>query len=82
MDYIQLQRWGFIEPKVSSKNPEAKDAGYWKITSVGISFVENKITMPRAAYVVNNSTYKWDNIHINIKQALGTKFSYSELLNN
>lgn len=79
MDYIQLSRWGLIEPKTSERDPEAKDAGYWRVTDIGERFIKCLHTVPKHAFVYNNKTYAWSHEVVNIKQALGTKFSYEEL---
>lgn len=82
LDYIQLARWGFIEPKSSDRDPQADDAGFWRITNTGKYFVQGITTAPRDVYVYNNHTEKWGIELTDIHKALGTKFDYQQLLNS
>ena len=74
MDYIQLERWNMIKPDTDNN-------GYWTITSIGISFLENKIQVADFVLVYNNKTYAYSSKNIYLKDIIYKKFSYEELFN-
>jgi len=80
MDYIQLHRWGMIEPKPNSLDPTKKDSGLWRITAKGIKFVYGFHTVQQYASVYDNKTIEFTGKFINIEEALKNKFDYKELM--
>ena len=65
-----------------NENPKIKSHGLWRITDKGISFVLNTSHVCEKVKLYNNQAWGFDGSLINIKQALGNKFDYSELIND
>lgn len=82
MSYILLKHWNFIEAKPGNDDPAKKASGYWRITDKGRSFLRGEISVPRTAMVYKDGARDFKGKPITFKQALGVKFSYSELMNN
>lgn len=81
MDYGQLKWWGLIDPKLSNdENKDTKDTGYWKLTKKGEGVVKNVIRIPARAHILNNTLMGFSEEQTYIAEALGKKFSYTELM--
>lgn len=78
-DWARLVHWGLIESKVN-EDPEKKCSGIWRITDLGIDFVQGNATVPVNCYIYNNVLYGKSPMLCSIKHALGEKFSYPELM--
>lgn len=78
--YASLHYWGLLEAKNNILNPAKKHSGLWKITPLGIEFVKNQTTVQKYAILYNKKLLKLDGIDINIKDALGSKFNYTQLM--
>ena len=79
--YSLMRFWNLIEPAEHKDFEDDKKAsGFWRVTQKGIFFVTAKIQIPKYVYLFNNQKYSesWDTI--DIKDALGKKFSYTELM--
>ncbi len=79
-DYGKLRHWELIESR-GDAGDDTKSSGFWRIAKLGIAFVERRATVWRRAYVFNNRFYGFETkTRVTIDDALGTKFSYSELM--
>jgi hypothetical protein len=74
-----LPFWGLIETRPNT-DKDKKHSGMWRPTACGYDFVEGKITVPRVAVVYNNTLERLEGEPVSIRQALGKKFSYDELM--
>lgn len=76
----QLAWWGLIEEE-HVQRPDGGRAGYWRLTWRGRCFVEHRIKVPKYAEVYNGRCIGMDSSEmVTIKDALGTRFNYSELM--
>lgn len=82
MDYSQAQWWGLIESKPNEDDPTKKDSGFWRLTDLGRSFVRGTWTVYSHARLYNNKCLGFVGTKQDIKQALGKKFDYEELMNS
>lgn len=80
-DSSYLRHYGLIEPLLNQRVDGSSRNGYYKITGRGILFAENKDTAPKTFSIFNNTIQGFSSEVINIIQALGNKFKYSELMN-
>ena len=71
-DYAKLRHWGLAEEHL---------VGYWRITDRGRVFVEGMLMVPRKAFIFDNKVRGFSTDTMSIWDALGTKFSYAELMN-
>jgi hypothetical protein len=79
-DYAKLRFWGIIEPK-DQRGPDDNASGYWRVTPKGGEFVNAKIRVPTHVLVYNNECIGVDNtVQMDIRVALGTQFSYAQLM--
>lgn len=82
-DWTWLRHWGLLEEAKHDKNDTSqRTSGVWIVTENGHTFVTNTMSLVMShANTYNNKfiglTGKW----INIKDCLGNKFDYQELMN-
>lgn len=78
--FAELRFWGLAEP-MDSKTATTNSSGMWRITKDGELFVQNKYHVRKLVLVFNNKFFGFEGRFINIKDALGNKFDYNELMN-
>tara|TARA_R110002153_G_scaffold241842_1_gene397018 strand:- start:109 stop:555 length:447 start_codon:yes stop_codon:yes gene_type:complete len=81
-NYAKLRHWGLIEKNKNNSDPSVKASGLWRITIAGISFVDGDCLVPEKVKLFNNKFYGYSGGQITIRQALGNKFNYEQLMNN
>ena len=75
----KLVYWGLAEEQ-TSVGLHGGRAGYWRLTDKGRDFVKGKIKVPKYAKVYNGQCYGLEGDLVGIKESLGTKFNYDELM--
>ena len=68
-----LNYWGFVE-RAAARN------GVWRITPAGEQFLLGHTTTPSHAEIYNGKLQRLSGDQINVKDALGSKFDYDELM--
>lgn len=71
--------WKLIEEAPVRRDDNGR-AGCWRITKLGRSFVRNWTTVPKYAHIYDGRLLRLSGPPITIDDALGTKFSYAELM--
>lgn len=79
-DFSLLRFWNLIEKCNGEKDDGNKNIGFYKITPRGIDFVEKKINVKKSVFLFNDKFLGFSDEEINIKDALGSKFNYDELM--
>ena len=80
IEYSKLAYWGLVEEE-ENDDPKKKTSGLWKITKKGISFVNNRMTLPKYVFIYNTKVKGSSDDKISISDSLGDKFDYTELMN-
>jgi hypothetical protein len=75
-----LPFWGLIETRPNT-DTDKKHSGVWRPTEKGHDFVDGKVVIPRVAVVYNNTLERLEGDSLSIREALGKRFSYEELMN-
>jgi len=78
--YAKLRHWGLLEPKGDDPEGDTKASGYWRITQKGRDFVRGLITVPKNIFIFDNKLIRVSGEEVSIKEALGKKFSYAEMM--
>lgn len=76
----KLAYWGLLEEQRASGMHGGR-AGYWRLTSKGYEFIKGLLTIPKYALVYNGRVFGFEGGMVNIKDALGTRFNYDDLMN-
>lgn len=76
----KLAWWGLVEKDTSQRRADGAKAGIWRVTPKGQNFVLRNITMPKYALEFAAKCITLYGDPITIDDALGTKFSYTELM--
>ena len=80
LDYSVIRHFGLIEARMSDDSK--RDSGYWRLTEEGIHFASGSDFSPKYVYLYNNKRQGVSDEKITIKEALGDKFDYEELMKN
>lgn len=75
----RLRFWNLAEEERVVRSDGGK-AGYWRVTSLGEAFILGRIAIPKYAYVYDNRLLRLDGERVNVRDVLGTRFSYDELM--
>lgn len=79
-DYHKLRFWGLIEQQDSERSDGSDRVGYWRITDKGRRFVEGEIRVAAHIYLKTGLFDGFSEETVTIRQALGKRFNYSELM--
>lgn len=82
-DYAKPLLWGLIEERSGCSEEDGNPStGFYRITRKGLWFVRGQIRVPKAKLVYQDR--EWPNSEtfeeITIREALGAKFNYEELM--
>lgn len=82
-DFTKAKYWGLIAPKdkaIYDTDTTTKSSGFWRITPAGEKFLRGLIRIPREVLVFDDAVLEESLETISIRDALGTKFNYGELM--
>jgi len=80
-DWAKLKFWGLIEEKPETRDDGSPRVGYWKLTALGRQFVARQVKVPSHVYLYNGEPlHRAVEEQITIDDALGTEFSYEEIM--
>lgn len=76
----KLAYWGLVTDE-KGRRPDGGRSGYWRVTARGAAFVRCQMSIPKYARVYNGRVLGFDTTEmVTIKDALGDKFDYAELM--
>lgn len=79
-DYDKLVLWDLLE-RGDEKKDDGNSAGMFRLTGDGIGFVEGTVVVASHVLIYNGRMLAFSEEDIGIRDALGRKFDYSELMN-
>lgn len=79
-DASYLVHWGYLEKKRGLRKDNSPRNGYYKLTGLGMMFVEDKIKAREKAMIFNNRFEGFSGGEVSIREALGKKFHYENLM--
>jgi hypothetical protein len=81
-DGALLRHWNLIEEVPGVRDDGSARVGYYLVTDLGRKFVAGKVRVPAYAYIYNSKLLHLDDEEtVNIREALGERFHYEELMN-
>ncbi len=80
-NFYTLSYWGLIEKGEIEVDAKKRSSGYWVPTQQGIDFVHRKKRVLSIAETYNNILVGFSGKGVDVKEALGKKFDYEELMN-
>jgi hypothetical protein len=78
-EFAKSAHWGLSEQKPTD-DPNQKCSGLWRPTEKGANFVSDSLTIPTHVYLYDNAVIKFTQEETTIREALGKRFSYEELM--
>lgn len=75
----KLRYWGLIEEE-TGRRPDGGRSGWWRITPLGADFVLGRAKVQKYARIYDGRCLGLDGEEISIRDALGKKFNYDELM--
>jgi len=80
-DWAKLKFWGLIEEKPDVRSDGSSRVGHWKMTLLGRQFARRQVKVPGHVYLYNGEPLQRTvEEMITIDDALGTEFSYDEIM--
>ena len=79
VEYAKLAYWKLIEEKPNTDSSK-RTSGLWRITENGKKFVLGQVKVPSHALVFNKKVRGYSDTYLTIKESLGSKFNYAELM--
>lgn len=81
-DFAKLIYWKFIEEKPKDpNNTTSRTSGLWRISHAGKMFVEGVYRTKKYVILYDSKFLEFEGDFVNIRQCLGNKFNYEELMN-
>lgn len=77
--FAKLAHWGLVEAELN-EDTKKRTSGMWTVTDLGIGFLIGLTRIPERAYLFNGSCYGTSKTKVSVRQALGNKFDYEELM--
>lgn len=78
-DFAKLSYWGLIEEE-KARREDGGRSGWWCVTSKGEAFIRGHIVVPKICRVYNGKALGFREPLISIRDALGKRFDYDELM--
>jgi hypothetical protein len=81
-EWAKLVHWGLLEEKSGESSVGSPHAGYFRITKLGIRFVYDKVKVSKYVFLYDGRKlgHQPTTDLISIRDALGDKFDYNELM--
>lgn len=82
-DFSKAKYWGLIIPKdkaIYDTDTPSKANGFWQLTQEGVEFVKGKTDITREVHIFDDEVVALSPDTITIREALGNKFNYDELM--
>lgn len=79
-EFAGLARWELVE-ELQEKRPDGGRAGWWRITDLGEQFVLDQLRVPKYVHIYANRVLGHSGDLVGIRDALGHRFNYTELMN-
>jgi hypothetical protein len=79
-DVSKLRYWGLLQPKQAVREDGSDRVGLYRITPRGRAFVMGLTRVPKYALIYNQTLLTLSDEQIHIKDALGKRFNYTELM--
>ncbi len=80
-DWAKVAHWGLLESSPEDSTRGGRTAGTHRITDAGRAFALDETTLPQYAVLYNRKLIRLEGDPISIRQALGDRFDYTELMN-
>jgi len=78
-DFTKLRFWGLIEA-MDGRTATENATGHWRITEKGALFAKGYLSVPAYAAIYDNRLLRLEGEPVDVREALGTKFDYAELM--
>lgn len=79
-DFHKLVHWGLLDKKIAKRDDGSNRNGYYKLNDRSIEFVLGRYKCQEKAIIYNGKLEGFEGELITIKDALGDKFNYNELM--
>jgi hypothetical protein len=81
-DEAKARYWGLIEERRAQRDDGSQRNGWWRLTPWGVRFVRGQATIAKYARIYDGRCLGLDYSEgtVNIREALGTRFSYDDLM--
>ena len=78
-DFSKAKYWGLIHSGINT-DPHTKTSGQWMLSRDGVAFVLGNLRIPREVMIFDDKIYGVSEREITIREALGKRYNYNELM--
>lgn len=79
-DFAKLAYWSLAEQDIGVRPDGSDRVGWWRITDDGERYVADQLRVPKYARVYNGRCLNLMGDLVGVRDALGTKFNYADLM--
>ncbi len=79
-DFAKLAHWGLIEEEPLRHPTDGSRAGWWRVTFPGATFVNGWSRVPKYARIYDGRCLNLTGDPVGIRDCLGDRFNYDELM--
>lgn len=79
-DEAKPRYWGLLEAMEGTRPDGSSRVGWWRLTPEGVAFVRDELRVPKYARIYDGRCLSLEGDPVGIRDALGTKFRYDELM--
>lgn len=77
--FALMKKWGLIDEPANEEATKRK-SGCWRVTALGVEFVEARRAIPLRVHVYSNAVVGWSEELVTITAALDKRFDYAQLM--
>lgn len=81
-DMVKAVYWGLLEKEEGRRADGSPRVGTWRITTAGEEFIKGNLMIQKYARVYNGKCLGLTGPDVSVRDCLGDKFDYQELMNN
>lgn len=81
-DFSKLRFWNMVEAQTGLRVDGSNRNGFWRVTPLGVDFVNDRIKVPRRVVLFDNRFLRFEDLNdlIGIRDCLGDRFDYRKLM--
>lgn len=79
-DFPKLRYWRLIEEELEERDDGSSRTGRWRVLPYGAAFVAGRVSVPKYARVYDGRCLGLVGDPVTIRDALGKRFDYAELM--
>lgn len=80
-NFSLMAKWGLIESAINADEAK-RGSGVWRVTPRGHAFILGIVTIPKKAFIYDNTVQGWSDEMVSFKDCFGRHFDYAEVMSD